>query len=255
MCLVNKPYFCKNMRTLLLFLLISLGLKAQIDSALKIPLVGVHFGGQLPMADLYRRFGPNLNSGLSFTYKTKNNWLFGSRFDYMFGRNVKEDVLKQLKTPEGFVVDNAGYPADLRVTERGTAVYVYGGKVFKWLSANPNSGLMLSLGAGYLEHKINLYDAQKQIAAIKDNMKYGYDRLSVGFSVTQFIGYLFLSENRMLNFYFGVDCSQSFTKSVRKLNYDTGLPDTAQRLDVLTGLRFGWLLPLYKRTPNDFYYN
>ncbi len=228
---------------------------AQIDSAIRIPLVGVHFGGQLPMADLNKRFGPNLVSGLSFTMKSKKNWLYGARFDYMYGRNVKEDVLKSLKTPEGYVVDNAGFPADLRVSERATAFYIFGGKVLPLASANPNSGLMVTLGAGYLEHKINLYDAQKQIAAIKDNLKYGYDRLSVGFSVSQFVGYLFLSENRMLNFYFGVDCSQSFTKSVRKVNYDTGLSDTGRRLDILTGLRFGWILPLYKKTPNDFYYN
>lgn len=228
---------------------------AQIDSAIRIPLVGVHFGGQLPMADLNKRFGPNLVSGLSFTMKSKKNWLYGARFDYMYGRNVKEDVLKSLKTPEGYVVDNAGFPADLRVSERATAFYIFGGKVLPLASANPNSGLMVTLGAGYLEHKINLYDAQKQIAAIKDNLKYGYDRLSVGFSVSQFVGYLFLSENRMLNFYFGVDCSQSFTKSVRKINYDTGLSDTGRRLDILTGLRFGWILPLYKKTPNDFYYN
>lgn len=228
---------------------------AQIDSAIRIPLVGVHFGGQLPMADLNKRFGPNLVSGLSFTMKSKKNWLYGARFDYMYGRNVKEDVLKSLKTPEGYVVDNAGFPADLRVSERATAFYLFGGKVLPLASANPNSGLMVTLGAGYLEHKINLYDAQKQIAAIKDNLKYGYDRLSVGFSVSQFVGYLFLSENRMLNFYFGVDCSQSFTKSVRKINYDTGLSDTGRRLDILTGLRFGWILPLYKKTPNDFYYN
>lgn len=228
---------------------------AQIDSAIRIPLVGVHLGGQLPMADLNKRFGPNLVSGLSFTMKSKKNWLYGARFDYMYGRNVKEDVLKSLKTPEGYVVDNAGFPADLRVSERATAFYIFGGKVLPLASANPNSGLMVTLGAGYLEHKINLYDAQKQIAAIKDNLKYGYDRLSVGFSVSQFVGYLFLSENRMLNFYFGVDCSQSFTKSVRKVNYDTGLSDTGRRLDILTGLRFGWILPLYKKTPNDFYYN
>ena len=103
---------------------------AQIDSAIRIPLVGVHFGGQLPMADLNKRFGPNLVSGLSFTMKSKKNWLYGARFDYMYGRNVKEDVLKSLKTPEGYVVDNAGFPADLRVSERATAFYIFGGNRF-----------------------------------------------------------------------------------------------------------------------------
>ena len=66
---------------------------------------------------------------------------------------------------------------------------------------------------------------------------------------------MYLSDNRLLNFYFGIEGYQAFTQSVRKLNYDTGLPDTKKRLDMLYGLRFGWILPLYKKTPNEFYYN
>jgi hypothetical protein len=114
---------------------------------------------------------------------------------------------------------------------------------------------MFNVGAGYFQSKIKLYDAQQKIAAVKGDLVYGYDRLSSGFSVTQFLGYMYLSDNRLLNFYFGIEGYQAFTQSVRKLNYDTGLPDTKKRLDMLYGLRFGWILPLYKKTPNEFYYN
>ncbi|MGZ4090617.1 MAG: hypothetical protein ACXVNO_07845, partial [Bacteroidia bacterium] len=120
---------------------------------------------------------------------------------------------------------------------------------------NPNSGLMVTVGGGYLQHKINLFDYQKKIAAVKGDLQYGYDRLTNGFSTSQFIGYMFLSDNRMLNLYFGFEFYQAFTKSVRKLNYDTGLADTQSRLDLLYGFRFGWILPLYKKTPNNFYYD
>jgi len=242
------------MRITLLFIFCALLSKAQLDSAVTVPLLGIHFGGQLPGGDLSERFGPNLNAGGSFMLKTRKNWLFGIESNYMFGRNVKEDVLKQMKTSNGSIIDNEGFPADIRVTERGVGVHVVFGRVFKFLSSNPNSGLMATVGGGYLQHKINLYDAQQKIAAISGDLKYGYDRLSNGFSASQFIGYLFLSNNRMLNFYFGLESYQAFTTSVRKLNYDTGLPDTKKRLDLVYGIRLGWILPLYKKRPNDFYY-
>jgi hypothetical protein len=243
------------MKLTIVFILTTFFVKAQIDSALALPLIGVHFGGQLPYGDISQRFGPNLNVGGAFIYKTKKNWLLGIESNYMFGRNVREDVLSQLKTVNGSVIDNQGFPADLRVSERGLGVHLIFGKVFKVLSTNPNSGLMVMVGGGYLQHKVNLYDAQQRIAAIKGDLKYGYDRLTNGFSTSQFLGYLFLSENKLLNFYFGVEAYQAVTTSVRKLNYDTGLADTKQRLDLLYGIRFGWILPLYKKKPNDFYIN
>ena len=228
---------------------------AQMDSSFALPLVEIHFGGHFPAGDLSQRYGPNLNAGGSFMYKTKKNYLFGVEGNYFFGRNVKEDVLVNLKSSGGFVIDNEGYPADLRVTERGTGFHLTCGKVFGLLSANPNSGLVVSAGVGYMQHKIHLYDAQQRVAAVSGNLKYGYDRLSNGYSFTQFIGYMFLSENKMLNFIAGFEAYEGFTQSVRKLNYDTGLPDTKKRTDILYGLRIGWILPLYKKRPQDYYYN
>jgi hypothetical protein len=238
----------------LIFLFSAIGSRAQLDSAVAVPLVGIHFGGHLPGGDLAARFGPDLNAGGAFMYKTRRNWIFGLESNYFFGRNVKEDVLIQLKGLNGRVIDNEGFPADLRVTERGVGIHLTLGRVFRLLSSNPNSGLMIAVGAGYMQHKINLYDAQQKVAAVKGELKYGYDRLSNGFSCSQFIGYLFLSENRLTNFYAGFEFYQGFTKSVRKMNYDTGLPDTQPRLDLLNGIRLGWILPLYKKRPNDFYY-
>lgn len=245
------------MKKLALLLTLSLPFLAgaQIDSALTIPLVGIHIGGQLPFGDMADRFGPNLDAGGMFMLKTKKNWIVGIESNYFFGRNVKENVLSQLTNSDGFMIDNEGYPADIRVTERGLGIHLFGGRLFKLASANPNSGLIITAGAGYMHHKIKLYDAQQKIAAFKGDLVKGFDRLSAGLSLSQFVGYLFLGENRLLNFYAGIDCYEGFTTSVRKMNYDTGLPDTKRRLDVLLGFRFGWILPLYKKKPNDFYVN
>jgi hypothetical protein len=229
--------------------------QAQKDSADLVPMFSAHVSGQVPFADLSKRFGPNFAAGGSFMLKTRKNYIFGIESFYMYGRNVKEDVLSQLRTAEGYVVDNEGYPADLRISERGLALHITAGKIFILDRNNRNSGLMVTAGIGGLQHRINLYDAQFKVAAVKEERSYGYDRLSLGISLSQFVGYMYLSNNRLLNFYFGVESYQAFTKSVRKLNYDTGLPDTAKRLDILTGLRVGWILPIYRKKPNEYYFN
>ncbi|MBS1650837.1 MAG: hypothetical protein JSU07_02390 [Bacteroidetes bacterium] len=246
----------------LILCLISFSLSAQLDSnRVGFFMVGVNFSGQVPMADLANRFGPNLSAGGSLIYKTKRNFLFSIDGNFMFSQNVKENVIKNMQVTYtnqngnySTVVDNEGMPADLRITERGLGIHLMAGKMFKFLSPNENSGFVVMLGAGYLQHKINLYDANQRIAAIRGTMVYGYDRLTNGISFSQFIGYIYLSKSRYTNFYAGFEAFQAITKSVRKFNYDTGLPDTKQRLDILTGFRIGWILPLYKKKPAEFYY-
>ena len=243
------------MKLIIFLLLFGLVAKSQIDSVLGLPLIGIHFGGQMPAADMAKRFGPNLEAGGMLAYKTNKNWIFGVESSYLFGKNVKEKVLTNLTNSDGFITDNEGFPADLRINERGFILTAFFGRVFNLSKNNPNSGIIFTLGGGYLQHKINIYDAQQKVAAVKGNLKNGYDRLTNGYTFSQFLGYLNLSENRLLNFYFGVQMYEAFTVSVRKFNYDTRLPDTKPRFDILQGVRLGWILPLYKRKPNDYYTN
>ena len=180
--------------------------------------------------------------------------MLGAEGSYFWSKNVKENVTEQMRNADGFIVDNEGYPADLRITERGFNAYIVVGKLFPKTGNNPNSGLITNFGFGYLQHKIKLYDANQKIAAVKGDMAKGYDRLSGGFAMNQFIGYLFLSNNRLVNMVAGFEFHEAFTKSYRGYNYDTGATDTKNRMDYLIGFRIGWVLPLYKRTL-DFYYN
>ena len=63
--------YCLTVKQLsIFFIFLSIIAKAQIDSAISVPLVGIHFGGQLPGGDLLKRFGPALNVGGAFMYKT-----------------------------------------------------------------------------------------------------------------------------------------------------------------------------------------
>jgi hypothetical protein len=243
---------------ILAFLFLSSFLFSQKDStmpALAAPLIGVHLGGDLPFADLGKRYGPNLNMGFNFMYKTKRNWLFGLDANYGFGRNIKEDVLAQMKNSDGFFVDNEGYPADLRISERIITTVLHCGKLLPLGSPNPNSGLLVDAGVGYMQHKIHFVDINKRVAAVNGDIRNGFDLLSNGICLSQFIGYMFLSDNRYLNFYTGVEVYEGITTSVRKWNYATGERDTKTRTDILLGLRIGWILPLYNRTPKNYFYN
>jgi len=223
------------------------------DSSFRILMVGIHFSGQIPKYDLAKRFGENLSAGATFDWKTKHNILIGLEGSYFFGKKVREDVVASMRNSDGFIVDNEGFPADLRLTERGWNIHANVGYMISKWGNNPNSGVYFTLGAGWMQHKIKLYDANQKIAAVKGDLKKGYDHLSGGFALSQFIGYKYISNNRLANCYFGFEFYEGFTQSLRGFNYDTGLKDTDKRFDVLMGFRFGWILPLYKRT-KDFYY-
>src|ERR1044071_5737394 len=110
------------------------------DTTINAPMVSVYFGGHKPYGDMAARFGDNLVVGGSFLFKHEKTWILGIEGCYFFGRNVKDNITANMKNNENFIVDNEGYPADLRVTERGWTSYIVIGKVFPKLGHNPNSG-------------------------------------------------------------------------------------------------------------------
>ncbi len=226
------------------------------DSTLSMHLVCFQMSGQLPGGDLVKRYGANIDVGVSYFYKTKKNFLFGIDPHFFFGKNIKEDVLAPIKTPEGTVTNSEGNFSVLRLTERGWNITLSAGKViskigsFK-LSPNPNSGIMLMLGAGYMQHKIHFLDEARKTPQIAGDYVKGYDRLTGGAVVKEFIGYTYFSNNRLANIYCGFEFYQGFTQSLRSYNYDQMSAETGMRIDLLYGFRVGWILPIYKRAESD----
>jgi hypothetical protein len=45
-----------------------------------------------------------------------------------------------------------------------------------------------------------------------------------------------------------------FTNALRAFNFDTEQFNKAQRFDLLSGLRLGWSLPIYKKKDTGFHY-
>ena len=140
--------------------------------------------------------------------------------------------------------------------ERGFTLSAKVGKIFNLLSVNPNSGIMVMAGVGFLQHRIQFEDKFQEVPLLSGDGYYqGYDRMSNGLLLTQFFGYRLLSNRRLINVFGGVEFTQGFTQNQRAYNYDTGLKDDTERLDSSWGVKIGFSLPLYKPTPKEYYYN
>lgn len=226
------------------------------DTTIFTACISAIYAYQFPQADLAERFGNNSAIGSSCHFKTKSNLIFGAEGAFMFGGKVKQaDLMHGIKTSQGEVIDEQGIYAEIRQFERGFNVLAKGGKLFPLFGPNPNSGLAIIAGIGFLQHKIRLENPENTAPQIKGNYKKGYDRLSNGLASSLFIGYYNMSNNRLLNFFIGGEVMQAWTKNRRTYNFDIKGKDDKLYNDRLFSIKVGWMLPLYKRAPLDFYYN
>ncbi len=227
------------------------------DSIVSVPLIDMSYGFQIPGGDLSERFGNNSNMALSVYYKTKKNWLYGVGASFLFSSNVKDQgPIETYLDDDGIPLGLSGLPADIFFYQRGFTLEGKIGKLFSAGINNPNSGFMVVLGGGIMQHNIRVEDDNADIPMLnfRDNRK-GYDRMTFGPMLSQFIGYRHLSNRRLINFFVGFEFMQGFTKSVREVQYDIGYTDQSQRLDLLYTIRAGWTLPLYKKAPQEYYYD
>jgi hypothetical protein len=226
-----------------------------IKDSISFPMIGAHFQFQLPGGDLADRFGYNFNVGGVFQWKLKKNWLFGVEGDFIFSDQVKEDPIPYLKTSLGNVINSSGIYAVYSIYERGFLFSAKAGKIFNWFGPNPNSGLMATMGAGILQHKIRIEEKDNSVPAITGDYKKGYDRLTNGLALTEFAGYLHCGNNRLINFFAGIEVTEAFTKSRRDWDFATMMKDDKNRLDILFGVKAGWFFPIYKHAVNKYYMN
>ncbi len=226
---------------------------ANTGNALLLPL---NYAFQLPGADMAERFGGNFSLGGGLEYLTaKQNWFIGLQGQFLFGSTVKTDVLAELRTPEGFIYGNNKSVADIQLRERGFYAGVHIGKLLPLSAANPRSALRLSFGAGLLQHKIRIQeDPIAAVPQLEGAYEKGYDRLSNGLALKQFIGYQMLGTEGRINFYAGLEFMQGFTRSRRDFQFDLRGAPEEERLDLLFGLRVGWILPFYLRKGEEIYY-
>ena len=115
------------------------------------------------------------------------------------------------------------------------------------------SGIVPSIGFGYVYHKILIETLLGEIPQLNEDLIKGYDRLSGGFSLKQSFTFMYLSDNNMKNFNIGIELIECWARDLRNYNYTyNNIPK--KRFDVFIGLKFEWIVPLKKRTTSNYYY-
>ena len=256
------PYL-RPMRKMLLYCLVLLypaALCAQgdvRDTAVAMSIISVYGAGNSNFADLDDRFGSSASVGLGYHYKSGSNWVFGAEGHFIFGNRVRGagGLLREARTETGQILTNQGRFASILILQRGMQIQATVGKIFPVISPNPNSGPLLRAGVGFLEHRIYFEARQEDVNAIERDILAGYDRLSSGLAFTQFVGYQLMSNNRLANFYAGVEFTQGLTRERRAYSIDEMRPTLGERrFDGMVSFRLGWTLLIYKKAPDEFYF-
>lgn len=214
-----------------------------------------NFAWELPGGHMAERFGSNGRVGADFFHKTKSNLVFALEGSFLFGSVINDDSLFHLiKTSGGYIIDGDGMYADIRTYERGFSAMAKAGYFLPFKNTGATSGILFMLGGGFLQHQIRIENPGNTVPQIKDDYRKGYDKLSNGPALSQYIGFMHLSEKRVYNFRAGFEFTQAFTKARRNYDFDLMGKDNTKRLDTFYGIKISWMLPINKRKPADFYY-
>lgn len=255
---IKKLMFKKSMSVFLLFLITLSGIQAQKvnqDSASQAFSIGIAASYCIPGQDMAVRFGNNAGIGGSAMFKTKKNWLFGLEGQYLFGNNVKEDyIFSNIETEKGQIIDGDGIYADISLSETGFLSLAKFGKIIPIAKSNPNSGLLLIVGSGFLQHKIKIEVENKTVHQLRDDYLKGYDRLSNGLALSQLVGYWYMSKSKIANFYAGIELIEAFTENRRDYDFYLKKKFNDKRTDILSGFKLVWFIPWQKRASNKYYY-
>lgn len=228
------------------------------DETIGTPYIGVQYAAHLPGGDFAERYGFTNSLGSTAGYKTNRNWIFALDGNFLFGNNIRMDgLLDNLKDDQGEVPNTSGGPSIVLLYQRGFNINGMVGKILPFWRPNPNSGPMVQFGVGYLWHKLRVETREDDVPQLQGDYLKGYDRLTIGANTSQFIGYSFMANQGIYNFYAGFYFQQGYTVNQRDVFWDMPEKEVSKdiRIEHLYGVRIGWLIPIYKRQPKEFYFD
>jgi hypothetical protein len=208
-----------------------------------------------PAGDMAKRFGGSYRIGPSLLYKTDRNWVFGAKGDFIWGNRVHQDSLMiNIKDKYGEFLSKDGYRIGVPTHERGYDIGLEAGKIVHIGGKVKDNGILFLTTVGFIQHKIDIYDKDHDVTQLRGQYLKGYDRLTNGTFVEEYICYNHLAADGLLNFHIGLDALFGFTKGRRDYLFDVMRPDNGNRVDILFGIRGGWYLPIYKRKSEEIYF-
>ena len=246
------------MRFIFLFLIFSSYLIAQEeknDTQLdNVILFSINHSFQIPFGDLKKRFGNNSSISCVLSYKNKGI-IYGLEAGFLFGSNVKENnIFDNIDGNNGSIISQVGEIPTIRLFQRGGYIDFNLGKYVQLPSQKARSGLNFSVGSGYIYHKIFIETLVTLLPQLNDDLIKGYDRLCGGPHTKQVIEYIYFSKKNNIRYNVGVNFIQAFTKDLRKYNYSEQSYVSNKRIDLLIGLKFGFIIPIKERTTEQYYY-
>lgn len=210
----------------------------------------------LKNSDLYNESTNLMGIGANLSLKTKSNWTIETGFNYYFAGKVKgtDSMFSMITNAAGLIMDGNGTAANIEVDTRGWSLRLEGGKIFPVSKKMQNAGIHAKLGVGILQRNVFIKNPDNLVACLTEEYKKGYDRLTLGVSLYQYIGYTHLSSIKYSCFYGGIEFYEIFSKRQRDYDFNLMGKDNRKFFDVLIGLKFGWIVPLYKKEYIDTYY-
>ncbi len=215
---------------------------------------------QFPGADTKILYGNNSNVGAGVYYKSPKNWLWSVNGNFIFGDKLnvtREDILGILLDNNGELITGDGIYGSYTMFQRGYHFQAKVGKVISVLAPNPNCGFFVSGGLGYLLNRIRTEFSSYASPPpnLDEDYRYGYDRMRGGFAYSAEIGYMYMSNSRVLNFSVSFEFIQAHTNPMRQWDFNLMAPDNNSYIDRYFGIRGAIYIPTYKRMPKDYYYN
>jgi hypothetical protein len=162
--------------------------------------------------------------------------------------------MRDISDADNNIYNVDGQKIKINKYERGYVVGLEGGYIFNTSKRVTDNGIMLLTGVGFMQHKILIQDKSESIRSLMKAQRKGYDRLSNGMYIEQYVGYFHVANDALVNFHVGFSVLVGFNQGRRDFLYDVMRPGTDKRTDVLIGVRAGWYLPIFKRKSEEFFF-
>lgn len=229
------------------------------DTAISTPFFTASAGWTLPFGEMGNRYNSFININTNLGWKSEKNWIYYCEFGFQFGSDnvkIKNDILSEMltNTSDPFVIGQDGSNAGVVAYNRNLSLSVFGGKIIPLWFSNPNSGIMLTVGAGFLQHQIIYQPTLTEAPQIQDDYALGYDRQMRGAMVSAFLGYIHMSKKNFANFYIGVQLDNAWTKMTREYQFDLMGGDNNIYHDGMWTFKIGWMFPFYGRESDKIYF-
>jgi hypothetical protein len=218
----------------------------------KVILLNTSLGYALPAADLAKRFGNTPYLGMNLERLSADNWALGLQGNFFFSEKVREDPVAALRTPAGGIINSEQLVATVSLRERGWYLGGHVGRLF--CPGNRRSGLRVTVGGGWQQHWIRVQDDSGKVTQLTGDYQKGYDRMTGGPTLHQFIGWQHLGVTRTINWFVGLAAYQGVTKNLRSWDFATMGPLTGNRIDLRFGVCAGWSLVFYQKPPAQIFY-